>query len=44
MNSIIKTFLIVGLILTISVSCKEDLELTNPNELSEETYFKRPER
>ena len=44
MNLIIKTSLIVGLILTLSVSCKDDLELTNPNELSEETYFKRPEQ
>lgn len=43
--NLIKTSIIVVLVLAMAVSCNvDDLELTNPNELSEETYFKRPEQ
>lgn len=31
-------------ILFFSIACKDQLELTNPNELSDDTFFKRPEQ
>ncbi|MFK7905791.1 MAG: RagB/SusD family nutrient uptake outer membrane protein [Chitinophagales bacterium] len=40
-----KILLTIGIVFFAIVSCgKDDLELANPNELSEDTYFKRPEQ
>ena len=39
-----KIFLTIGIILFTVISCKESLELENPNELSDATFFKRPEQ
>ncbi len=40
-----RIFLIIGLIIFSIISCNtDDLELSNPNELSAETFFKRPEQ
>lgn len=40
-----KILLSLGFLFFVVVSCNtEDLELVNPNELSDDTYFKRPEQ
>ena len=39
-----KILITIGLIVFTIISCKESLEVTNPNELSDATFFKRPEQ
>ncbi len=39
-----KILITISIIIFTIISCKDSLEITNPNELSDSTFFKRPEQ